>query len=209
MALSHSARRPASGAAFPNRSRAAAEGSARRLPVPWEICGVTDREAVRELQQLLDRIAPGLLKKGITPRLVGAIAADSFVRAAALSSLLGNGRVNVSCVAVVTGLSRPEVGRILRGERTIGKTSDARTIRVIRGWLEDGDFSTRARGPRVLQYAGEKGSFVALARKYAGDVPPSAVLKELRRAQLAKRTVNAGVALRSRWGAARSKCAAL
>lgn len=54
-----------------------------------------------------------------------------------------------------------------------------RAARVVAGWVRDADFNV-ADGPRDLALE-ERFGFTELVRRYAGDVPPRAVLDELLR----------------------------
>src|SRR5262249_51255165 len=115
----------------------------------------------------------------------GELAAQAFVKAACQASTLRNGRINQSRVAVLTGLSRPEVRKLMRGPRPASSRYQPRTMRVVDGWLSDPRYLGRGGTPRALPLNG-KLSFASLARKYAGDVPHHAVLEELRRLALVK-----------------------
>lgn len=89
-----------------------------------------------------------------------------------------------SRAAVLTGLSRKEILRLI--EFSDGLDPDSlpsanRAARVLHGWLQDAQFSGADGRPRILPIKGSDGSFHALVKKYSGDVPPRAVLDELRR----------------------------
>src|SRR5689334_4650487 len=145
-------------------------------------CG--DARITRMLQALLGELAEPLMRVGITPRLFGELAAEAFVKAACQASTLRNGRINQSRVAVLTGLSRPEVRKLMRGPRTASSRYQPRTMRLIDGWTSDPRYTTRDGTARPLPMNGRPPSFAALVRKYAGDVPHHAVLEELRHTNL-------------------------
>ena len=123
---------------------------------------------------------------GITPRLFGDLAARAFVKAACRASTLRNGRVNQSRVAVLTGLSRPEVRKLMVGPRNSLIRYQPRTMRVVEGWSSDSRFTSRTGVPLALRINGPRLSFAALVRQYAGDVPHQAVLEELKRLRIVK-----------------------
>lgn len=89
-----------------------------------------------------------------------------------------------SRAAVITGLSRKEVLRLLEFKGP-GDLEDIqplnRAARVLTGWTENALFCTGKDQPKVLPIKGGTGSFHDLVRLYSGDVPPRAVLDELRR----------------------------
>lgn len=95
--------------------------------------------------------------------------------------------MNVSRVAVLTGLSRKEVVRMRDG---LGKSEARlrqkpnRAQRVVHGWLNDSEFLDKKNNPIDLpiknQRAGkEYASFVALVKRYSGDITYGVVLDEL------------------------------
>lgn len=91
---------------------------------------------------------------------------------------------NASRVAILTGLSRREVKRArdaLEQSDDLAKLTFRRidhATRVLSGWHQDRDFLTRSGKPRLLPHEGPN-SFAMLLRKYAPDIPPTAMLKEL------------------------------
>ena len=135
------------------------------------------------LHDLLLGLAKHLLPAGITPRYFGELAYRAFVEAAADISRCRNGRVNRSRVAVLTALRRAEVTRLLLERGTSSPLYGAyqqRTDRVIAAWIADRRY-VDARGlPRTLPLQG-RSSFTTLVKEFAGDVPPRAVIEELRR----------------------------
>jgi hypothetical protein len=137
-----------------------------------------------QLQRLLSELAVILLPFGITPMHFSELAKRAFVEAAGRSSRFRNGKLNQSRIAVITGLNRSEVKRVLDGgpkrALVIGSRL-ARTERVVSGWLSDRRFVDRNGQPRRLPINGRNNSFEALVRAFAGDVPYRAVLDELKR----------------------------
>lgn len=91
---------------------------------------------------------------------------------------------NTSRVAILTGLSRKEVKRL----RDVLESSPAasldeldrinRATRVLSAWHQDADFVTTTGKPRLLRFSGSRG-FEALVKRYAPDIPATAMLKEL------------------------------
>jgi hypothetical protein len=134
------------------------------------------------LQEFLVELAFTLLPRGMTPKRFGELARYAFVRAAADLSRPRNGKVNYSRVAAQTGLSRGDVRRLLEHEVLPYRAPDRAPVeRVISGWRTDRQFTDRRGHPRRLKRHGAGASFVALARKFGGDVPHKALLDELRR----------------------------
>jgi hypothetical protein len=92
---------------------------------------------------------------------------------------------NASRVAILTGLGRRDVKRA----RDLLAQSDDQSLgslekinhasRVLSAWFQDPDFLDAHGKPRLLSLTGERG-FVGLAKRYAPDIPSTAMLKELR-----------------------------
>jgi len=142
----------------------------------------TSRRDMASLQELLRELAFVLLSRGITPRAFSQLSRTAFVQAAAQWSKLQNGRVNYSRIAAQTGLPRAAVRQLLSSEADGDTFSPQHTAveRVINGWVTDPIFQTAGK-PKHLAIKGPGTSFRFLTRKYAGDIPPKAVLAELQR----------------------------
>jgi hypothetical protein len=86
-----------------------------------------------------------------------------------------------SRVAVLTGLTRREVDRLVRMPEPKEGTPERynRAARVLSGWSEDPRFSSEVdQTPRILPIEGEMG-FTELVRLFSGNQPHRAVLDEL------------------------------
>lgn len=162
-----------------------------RVPVNSKALRRSDRapEKTRELllaelamTPLLKQLASLAIRFGITPKEVGDIVKVECVNEAAQVAKLRNGRVNHSRVAVITGLSRNEIRRLLgKGGTRVPAASRHRAWRLISAWLTDPRFLDSGRAPRILPIGAARSSFSDLARQYCGDVPEKAVLAELQR----------------------------
>lgn len=155
--------------------------SFRKKPVPKQ----RDLQRDAQLRRLLSELAVILLPFGITPMHFSELAKRAFVEAAGQSSKFRNGKLNHSRIAVITGLNRSEVKRVLGDGQTRKSTGSrmARTERVVSGWLSDRRFVDRSGKPRRLRINGPHNSFESLVRAFAGDVPHRAVLDELKRSR--------------------------
>lgn len=133
------------------------------------------------LEALLTELACVLLRRGMTAREFGQLSRYAFARAAAATSRLKSGKINYSRVAAQTGLSRAEAKRLLSRRRDSRQSFQTPLERVLRGWRTDRHFTDPRGGPRRLSVQGHRASFAHLVRTHAGDIPPRAVLEELRR----------------------------
>lgn len=133
-------------------------------------------------RRILDPLATLFLRLGVGAGEFATLCKISYVHAAAEANRLANGRVNRSRIAVVTGLTRPEVARLM-----VSSTNRAtqrvwhrhRAARVLDGWYSDAAFKGTRGQPLALPIKGRRSSFEALVRKYAGDIPVNAVLQVL------------------------------
>ena len=139
----------------------------------------TNREALRTA---FADLALFLMDQGITAAEVQLAVTDAFIQAAVTRARMKNGRVNQSGVAIMTGLSRTEVRKLLAGDRADNNKHTTHGVqRVLEGWSRDAEFCTRDGQPKRLSIGTGYGSFASLARRYSGDIPPRATLKELLR----------------------------
>jgi hypothetical protein len=143
-------------------------------------------QSEQPLKELLCDLATVLLPLGITPRALSDISREAFVLAAAATAKLRNGKINQSRVSAQTGLTRAHVRQILSGSaRHLTALRGRAPIELAaNGWRNDRAFTGPSGKPKRLPIAGPEGSFAALARKYAPDVPHRALLRELERTGL-------------------------
>jgi len=95
--------------------------------------------------------------------------------------------MTISRVAVLTGLSRKEVVRfrdMTNNNEALQKQKPNRAQRVVHGWLSDPEFLDKQSNPLVLPLKNLKkgkqhASFVALVKRYSGDITFGVVLEEL------------------------------
>src|SRR5262245_32046127 len=108
-------------------------------------------------QRILDPLARLFLRLGIGAGEFANLCKISYVRAAADVNRMANGRINRSRIAVVTGLTRAEVARLLAA-RTHEMTSRVwhrqRAARVLDGWYSDDAFKGRHGLPLPLPIKG-------------------------------------------------------
>jgi hypothetical protein len=128
----------------------------------------------------------------------------AFVRAAISRMELGGARVNVSRLAVVTGLTRKEVASLMPhnpeafSSAVQKRSMEHRALRVLRGWTSDPLYRTPLGEMIDLPIAGSERSFASLVRSYGGDVTTMAVLREFERLKLIVRTRSGKLRPRSR-----------
>jgi hypothetical protein len=123
-----------------------------------------------------------LLKNGISYRTFADIARSQFVDIAQKEFGVEGRKQSVSRIAVITGLTRKEVCRLLKFSVPSGRIESDRynrASRVVAGWRRDQDFLNKKDKPEILSIRGPGKTFQQLVTRYGGDVPYRAVLDEL------------------------------
>lgn len=134
---------------------------------------------------LLRPVARLMLRCGVTSKELSELVKLVFVDVATQDYGKHGRPANASRVAILTGLSRREVKRVRdlfegRGDAVFTALETINHgARVLSGWHQDPAFLDRNGKPRLLPLQGDR-SFEALIKKYAPDIPPTAMLKELR-----------------------------
>lgn len=109
------------------------------------------------------------------------IAKSVFVEVASEDYGLRGRPTNISRVAAMTGLSRKEVSRI-RDDAMVTRWTPSMerspANMIMHHWHHDPEFCVAPGEPRNLEYDACDG-FVALVKRYAGDIPPGAMRAEL------------------------------
>ena len=133
-------------------------------------------------------IARMMLRSGIGYKQFAELAKMAFVQEALGDRDTRGRRINLSRVAIRTGLSRKEVTR-LRARLDSGVRlglSDGGCVyhsghaaRVLQLWHVDPRFTTSTGSPKPLRFMGDEPTFATLVRTAGGDVPPGAVRAEL------------------------------
>jgi hypothetical protein len=135
--------------------------------------------AVARILRPLIRI---LLRNGVSYGTFADIARSQFVDVARREFAIEGRKQTISRMAVVTGLTRKEVHRIIRQSQPDDRSSADRynrAARVIAGWRRDKDFLSPCGSSSVLPVSGPGNTFQELVRRYSGDIPHRAVLDEL------------------------------
>jgi len=139
--------------------------------------------AFKPLMRPLVRI---LVRNGVSYGEFAEILKSVFVDAAQDVLQVADTRQSVARIAITTGLTRPEVARLLEqteaeAEALVGRLS--RVGRLLTGWHQDSDFSGPYGIPYEVTFDAPPGrrSFCELVRRYTGDVPAADMLDELKR----------------------------
>ena len=149
--------------------------------------------AFRHLLRPLVRI---LLRNGVSIGEFLEAVKTVYVEIAGIELQVPGRKMSQARIAIVTGLTRKEVARIIneegkRGEK-VGESNLNRVTRVLVGWHTDSDFTGPYGFPLELKFDDPYGpTFVELCRLYSGDMPARAMLDELLRVRAVTEVDNA------------------
>ncbi|NND60289.1 MAG: hypothetical protein HKN49_08480 [Gammaproteobacteria bacterium] len=143
-------------------------------------------------RRLLRPLARILIRHGIAYGEFAEVAKTVFVEAAAEDFALPGRKSSGSRIAILTGLTRKEVKRLLdqaKQGKTMTRANPSRAGRVLAGWHSDPRFTGPYGLPLELPFDSETDpSFSELVRRYSGDMPARAMLEELVRVQAVEMT---------------------
>ena len=144
-----------------------------------------DSQAVleRALEGVLRPLCRLLLRHSYPFKGLEEVAKRVYIDVAMKDFPIAGRRQTTSRVAVLSGLTRKEVGRVCAaptGGQVVDMARYRPITRVLDGWARDADFCDASGAPRVLELGGDTG-FAGLVKRYSRDMPASAVRDELLR----------------------------
>jgi hypothetical protein len=137
------------------------------------------------LQKVVTRVLSPLvrllLRHGVSHAVFANWAKQAYISEAASHFGIDDKKPTVSRIAIVTGINRKEVKRVmdLPSDVDTGVSKHNRAVRVVTGWLQDADFQDSTGKPKILTYGDADDSFNQLVKRFGGDVPARAMLDEL------------------------------
>ena len=155
------------------------------------------RLVVRVLEPLIRLLLDVGVGAGEMTRLVRSV----YVRVAAERVSRGQDRPNISRIAVVTGLARPEIRALLAAapETPAQYSWDRhRAERVLHAWCNDPTYFDAEGKPADLPRKGLKKSFAALVKHHSATPLAGTILEELERARAVKVLPDGKIRLLSR-----------
>ena len=142
-----------------------------------------------------------LLRNHVSHRTFAELAKRVYVEVANIEFGIAGKKQTVSRIAILSGLTRKEVQRLLvppTDSKSIADEEYHRASRVVTGWIRDPYFGDGKGHPRPLQLEGKRASFSKLVKSYSGDIPVRALLDELLRVGAVKRLKDGRICLLSR-----------
>jgi hypothetical protein len=152
------------------------------------------------LRRVLDPLVELMFDAGVTVREFNQLMRERAVRSAAARVSRDLGRGSKSRVAIVTGLPRAEVARILRSDEvpSNSRLGQHPARRVLAGWFDNPRFLAPNGDPAVLPIFGKKRSFEQLVAMHSGGIPVRAMLDELTQIDAVERLADQRVKAKAR-----------
>jgi Family of unknown function (DUF6502) len=137
--------------------------------------------AITALRRVVDPLVDIMIDTGITVQEFSRLVRDRAVRSAAARVARESGRKSNSRVAIITGLARAEVARILEtSEPRLGSSGGQNPARrVLSAWYQNQRFLAANGDPAVLPIFGRRKSFEQLVATNSGGIPVRAMLDQL------------------------------
>ena len=147
--------------------------------------GTAKKDLYAAFRKILRPLVRILLRNGVAFGEFSEVAKATYVEVAARDFKVPGKRTTRARVAVITGLTRKDVTRVIKDEDKFSDENPSKSNRVSRvlfGWHSDSEFTGPYGLPRELRFdTGGVADFSSLVRKFSGDMPARAVLDELLR----------------------------
>lgn len=147
---------------------------------------------------LLRPLVRVLLRNSVSHQTFAELAKQAYVEVAQKEFGIPGKKQTTSRIAILTGLTRKEVQRLLTAPAGAeqGATEEYhRAARVITGWVRDPDFGDGKGHPLPLRLNERRASFSELVKRYSGDIPVRAMLDELLRVGAVKQMKDGRICL--------------
>jgi hypothetical protein len=142
-------------------------------------------ELIRAVRSILKPLVRQLIAHGVTFPAFNRLAKEVYIDVGTKHFALPFKKQTDSRVALVTGITRKEIGQIRRGQAMplidAAHLDYGLATRVVGRWVTDKRYVDADGNPRALPYEDvpPQPSFVSLVDEIGGDIPPRAVLDEL------------------------------
>ncbi|HEV7359018.1 MAG TPA: DUF6502 family protein, partial [Steroidobacteraceae bacterium] len=126
--------------------------------------------ALVALKRVVNPLMDVMFDTGITVREISRMIRDIAVRSASVRIARESGRSSYSRIAIITGLARGEVARIMEtSEPSVGVRIEQHPVRrVLAAWHDNQRFLSITGDPAVLPIFGRKRSFEQLVAVHSG-----------------------------------------
>lgn len=153
------------------------------------------------LKRMVDPLLSFMFDAGVTVHEFSQLVRERSVRVAAKRVIADSGRNSKSRVAIITGLPRSEVARILNSDDVILHSHSGQhpARKVLGAWYDNPRFVEANGDPAVLPIFGRRRSFEQLVALHGGGIPVRAMLDELTQMDAVERLSDQRVRAKSRF----------
>jgi hypothetical protein len=133
------------------------------------------------LKRVVDPLIDIMLDAGVTVQEFTRVVRERAVRTAAMRIVRESGRSSKSRVAIITGLPRAEVARILSADDDSSNRRPGQhpARKVLSAWYDSPRFLSENGDPAILPIFGRRRSFEQLVAVHSGGIPVRAMLDQL------------------------------
>jgi len=133
-----------------------------------------------------------LIRNGVSYSEFSEVAKATYIKVASRDFKVPHRKMSQARIAILTGLTRKEVNRLINkkeGEKDDSRGNLHRVVRVIAGWHTDSNFTGPYGIPLELPFEDKRvPDFIRLVQAYSGDMAARAMLDELLRVGAVKET---------------------
>jgi hypothetical protein len=155
---------------------------------------------VAALKCVMDPLVTLMFDAGVTVHELTQLARQQAVQVAARRVSKDSGRDSNSRVAIITGLPRSEVSRLLKSDHapTSNRLGQHPSRKVLATWFDNPRFLSATGDPAVLPIFGKRRSFEQLVAMHGRGIPVRAMLDELMQIDAIERLSDQRVRAKSR-----------
>lgn len=144
------------------------------------------KRILSSIKKLLAGIVRLCLRNGVTYKELAALFKGLYVDIAAKEYGIQGRATNISRIALMTGLDRKEIRKILSELEDVEDATPMqpdRIAKILTAWHKDSHYLDVNQKPLAIPSEGKAPSFEHLAKTFGGDMPTVTILKELKRSQ--------------------------
>ncbi|HRQ63648.1 MAG TPA: DUF6502 family protein [Xanthomonadaceae bacterium] len=135
---------------------------------------------LNSLKQILRPVVRLMLRNGLSFQAFAEVAKSVFVEVAEAPDVTGPFKPTKARIALLTGMTRPDVRRVMeRGDDLPEVERMSRISAILGGWATDPLFLDEDGQPMPLPVTGSGRSFETLVRRFGADLPKATVLDEM------------------------------
>lgn len=144
------------------------------------------KRILNSIKKLLAGIVRLCLRNGVSYKELAGLFKALYVDICAKEYGIQGRKTNISRIALMTGLDRKEIKKVLTELEEEGRVDDVapdRIAKILSEWHNNSGYLDGEGHPLIIATKGPSPSFEQLAKKFGGDMPTVTILKELKRSK--------------------------